>query len=52
MLFSPANVADALADGLAEIERRLAEEQAVRGLDTLHELGLHPVLHEAFSGAL
>jgi len=51
MLFSPANVADALADGLAEIERRIAEEQAVRGLDTLDELALHPHLHEALRRA-
>lgn len=49
--FSPATLADALAAGLAEIERRLAEEQAVHGIDTLDELRLHPRLHEALHEA-
>lgn len=38
------DIADALAAGMAEAEARLAEEQAVHGLDALDEVALHPIL--------
>lgn len=44
-------IADALARGLESIERSLRIEQAVRGLDALGEVALHPHLAEALRGA-
>ena len=44
--WSPATVADALAEGLARRARALDVEQAVTGLDQWSELELHPVLAE------
>jgi hypothetical protein len=40
-------LAEIVRDGLAERERRLREEQAVYGLDSLRELDLHPILAES-----
>ncbi len=42
--WSPATVADALAEGLAVRARALDAEQAVTGLDQWTEVELHPVL--------
>jgi hypothetical protein len=42
--WSPADVADALAEGLAALARELDAEQAVTGLDQWPELELHPAL--------
>ncbi len=44
-------VADALAAGLQRASAELELEQAVRGLDALAELGLHPILHAALRAA-
>ncbi len=44
-------IADIAAGALARHDRRLAEEQAVYGLDALDEVGLHPILAAGFSEA-
>lgn len=41
------DLADALAEGLRTASAEVELEQAVRGLDALAELELHPVLHAA-----
>jgi len=51
MRWSTANLADALADGLARCAREDNLGQVVYGFDALDELGLHPLLHEAFRQA-
>ena len=51
MLWSPADIADAVYAGLSSRARTDDLEQAVYGFDHLDELGLHPVLHEAFADA-
>jgi hypothetical protein len=43
-MWSPADIADAVAAGLADEAARLDREQAVYGLDALDELGLHPIV--------
>ncbi len=43
-MWSIADIADAVHAGLAAEAARLDEEQAVRGLDSADELGLHPVV--------
>lgn len=51
MIWSPAELADAVEAGL---RRRAGEddlEQAVYGFDALDELGLHPVVHRALRDA-
>lgn len=50
-MWSVADIADALIDGLARAEARLTEEHAVYGLDALDELGLHPMIEQAFREA-
>jgi hypothetical protein len=44
MPFSPADIADALAHGLAHAEGELRREESPRGLDALEETALHPLL--------
>ncbi len=44
-------IADAAAAALAAESSRLDAEQAVRGIDALDELALHPVLARGFAGA-
>jgi len=51
MLWSPADIVDAVAAGLMERARADDLEQAVYGFDALDELGLHPLVHAAFRGA-
>ncbi|HWB19276.1 MAG TPA: hypothetical protein VG711_03170, partial [Phycisphaerales bacterium] len=51
LLWSIAQLADELADGLAREARRLDVEQSVYGLDSLSELELHPVLERVFLAA-
>lgn len=48
---SPADLADAIADHLARVEAELVREQAVRGIDALDEVDLHPILADALSAA-
>jgi hypothetical protein len=50
-VFALADVADALAAGLAAEAARLDREQAVYGLDARDEVALHPVLAEALRAA-
>ena len=40
-----------MTDGVAALDRRLCAEQAVRGVDALPEVALHPILAEALSVA-
>lgn len=51
MPFAAADIADALADGLRHRAMRDDDEQVVYGFDTLAELQLHPLLHEALRDA-
>ncbi len=51
MLFSPADIADALAAGLAQQDARLTAEDAPLGLDALEERQLHPLLAEGLRSA-
>jgi len=44
MLYRPADIADAIEQGLLAEEAARAAEQSPFGLDALDELGLHPVL--------
>lgn len=46
-MWSYADIADAVADGLAAHERALAEEHAVYGMDVLDEIELQPVIGRA-----
>jgi hypothetical protein len=48
---SPADLADAIAEHLARVEADLVREQAVRGIDALDEVELHPILVDAFVAA-
>jgi hypothetical protein len=50
-IFSPADIADAAEAGLRRRADAIDHEQAVRGLDVLDEVALHPVLAEAFAAA-
>lgn len=50
-VLSPADVADAVAAGLAASAAALDAEQAVAGLDVLDEVKLHPFLHAALRAA-
>ena len=50
-MWSIADIADALAEGLAAHFARLDEEHAVYGLDALPELAVHPVIAAAFAQA-
>ena len=50
-MLSPADIADAVALGLRAHAAALDAEGAVRGLDALDELGLHPILAEALAAA-
>lgn len=43
------DIHSALADGIAALDLRLRDEQAVHGVDALEEVALHPVLAEALS---
>ncbi|MFW5653676.1 MAG: hypothetical protein ACOC0P_06480 [Planctomycetota bacterium] len=45
------DLADAVAEGLARASAAVEEEQAVRGIDALDELELHPLLHDTFAQA-
>ncbi len=49
MHLSPADIADAIAAGLAERARHDDAEQAVYGLDALDELALHPLIAAALA---
>lgn len=49
MPFSPADIADALVHGLALAAAALDHEQSPRGLDTLEETSLHPLLAKGLS---
>jgi hypothetical protein len=46
-----ADIADAVADGLSRCEAELRAEQAVRGLDALDEVSLHPLLATSLESA-
>ena len=46
-MWSTADLADILEQGLFHANRRFAREQAVYGLDALDELGMHPILVES-----
>lgn len=46
-----ADLADAVADGLARLAHAIEEEQAVRGLDALREVQLHPLIDETLRAA-
>lgn len=46
-----ADIAEAVAQGLADRSARDDAEHAVYGFDALDELGMHPVLHDALRGA-
>ena len=48
-VWSGAELADAIIDGLGHVESMLAKEQAVGGLDGLIEVLLHPHLEQALS---
>jgi len=50
-MWSIADIADALADGLAAHFRALDAEHAVYGLDAHAELDVHPVIADAFARA-
>jgi hypothetical protein len=50
-ILSPADIADAAEAGLRRCAEALDHEQAVRGIDALEEVALHPVLAEAFAAA-
>jgi hypothetical protein len=50
-MWSYADIADAVADGLAAHERALLEEHAVYGMDSLDEVALHPVIGSALTSA-
>jgi hypothetical protein len=51
MLWSPADLADAVAAGLQRRARVDDLEQAVYGFDALDELGLHPLIADAITQA-
>ena len=50
-MWSMADIADAVAAGLREQARALDVEQAVYGLDSRDELGLHPILQGTLRAA-
>ncbi|MFG0252509.1 MAG: hypothetical protein ACF8NJ_06510, partial [Phycisphaerales bacterium JB038] len=50
-LWSIADIADALAQGLRAAAEECDREQSVRGLDNLDELELHPLLQRALLAA-
>lgn len=45
------DILESLSAGIADLNARLRSEQAVHGVDSLDEVGLHPVLSEALSTA-
>lgn len=45
------DILESLSAGIADLNARLRTEQAVHGVDSLDEVGLHPVLSEALSTA-
>ncbi len=47
----PADIAQAVSDGLRRRALLEDDEQAVYGFDALAELGLHPLVHEALAAA-
>ena len=47
-MWSPADIADAAAEALRQAEQGLCAEQAVRGVDSLHERALQELLERAF----
>ena len=51
MSFSAAQIADAVEEGLRAEAARLDAEQAVRGIDALDELSLHPILARSLAAA-
>lgn len=51
MRWSPPDIANAVAAGLARRAAQDDAEHAVYGFDALDELGLHPILHGALSDA-
>lgn len=51
MRWFPADIADAVARGLARRAKLDDAEQAVYGFDALAELGLHTILHSALADA-
>ena len=50
-MWSIDEIAQSAADGLSRADSALLAEHAVRGLDTLDEAALHPILAEAFGQA-
>ena len=50
-MWSMADIADAVVEGLRQQARALDAEQAVYGLDSRDELGLHPILQGALRAA-
>lgn len=46
-MWSVADIADGIADGLARYARQLDDEHAVYGMDALDEVSLHPILADA-----
>ncbi len=48
-VWSGADIADAMAQGLGALESDLAREQAVQGIDSLDEVDLHPHLARVLS---
>ena len=50
-MWSAVEIVEAVVEGLGRRARALDEEQAVYGLDSLDELGLHPVIQEALRQA-
>lgn len=49
--FSPADIADAIEAGLTQQAAALDAEHAVRGIDALDELALHPILAAGLTSA-
>ncbi len=47
----PADIAEAVCDGLQKRAAQEEAEQAVYGFDALPELGLHPLIHQALAAA-
>lgn len=50
-MWSPADIVDAAAEAIRQAESRLHSEQAVEGIDTMHERALQALLADAFSAA-
>lgn len=49
--FYPSDIADAVIEGLSAHEAALDKERAVRGIDALDELSLHPIIAQGLAAA-